>query len=111
MGLYVRKMWACIEAPMLRPRKIVTMSMSGLAAVSVSRFTTPLTLIRLPNMSMPMRGMTAGTIRAMMPPQMRGKRTSSVLEHFLTTFILMSLSFFDVIARMIGAWMMGTMDM
>ena len=96
---------------MLRPRKIVTMSMRELEAVSVSLFTTPLTLMRLPNMSMPIRGMTAGTIRAIIPPHMRGKRTSSVLEHFLTIFILMSLSLLLVIARMIGACMIGTMDM
>ena len=63
IDLAVRKVVACVEAPTVKPIRIVTMSMSGPFAVSAKRLVTVLSFSRLPKNNIPSSGRPDGTRR------------------------------------------------
>ena len=69
-----------MEAPTVRPIRIVITSISGPLAVSASLLVTPLSFKRLPKNSIPSRGIPEGTIRAVKRNPIIGKSIFSVDE-------------------------------
>ena len=86
------------------------MYISALEAVSASCLTTPLSLKRLPNMSIPTSGAVVGRISTTTTVTTIGKRIFSSLETGLNCSILTSLSFLVVKSFIIGGWIIGTSD-
>ena len=80
-------------------------------AVSCSCLTTPLSLKRLPSISMPMRGAVEGSMQHTTIVTITGNIILSRLETGLSCSILILRSFSVVSALMIGGWMIGTSDM
>ena len=101
-GFQLRKTCACIVAPTERPSKMVTMFIRECCAVSDSRFTTPHTRIKLPNINIPIRGATAGMRMMIKKVAMRGKKSFSLAETGRSCRILILRCSGVVIRRMIG---------
>ena len=108
--LILRNASALVDAPTEVPSKITTIYIRAFEAVSVSCFTTPHSLKRLPSISIPTSGAVVGSIRTTTSVTMIGKRIFSILVTGLSCGILTSLSFFVVRAFMIGGWITGTSD-
>ena len=102
---------AWVEAPTVRPMRVVTTSISGPRAVSARRLVTPDSLSKLPKKSMPSRGRPEGTMKAV---QMKPTIGKMIFSFWLTTRGLamrISLSFLVVSSSMIGFWITGTSAM
>ena len=107
----LRKTSAWVEAPTVRPIRVVTISMSGPPAVAARRLVTPLSFKRLPKKSMPSSGRPEGTMKAVQIKPTMGKM---IFSRWLTTrglFILISRSFLVVRSSMMGFWITGTRAM
>ena len=107
----VKNTSAWVEAPTVRPNNMVTMSMSGLAAVLARRFVTPLSFNRLPKNSIPKSGSADGLMKVVSNKPTIGKMTFSVLPTIRGSFIFIKRSSLVVSKRMIGGWMTGTKAM
>ena len=79
MELEVRNTEACVEAPTVRPKMMVTMSIKGLEAVFCKRFTTPDSLMILPKNSMPNSGRAVGLMKVVRMRPTMGNMIFSVL--------------------------------
>jgi len=90
---------------------MVTAFMRAFWAVSDSRSVTSDSRSRLPNISMPTRGVALGRRRTHSRSVTIGKRMRSVLETSRSCLISMRRSSLVVSARMIGGWMIGTSAM
>ena len=98
----VRNSDACVEAPTVIPRMMVTISVMALLAVLAKRVVTPLSRRRFPKNSMPSRGSPDGTKKHVrMSPKM-GNKIFSFCETLRAGFMRMSRSFLVVSNRMIG---------
>ena len=86
------------------------MYIRALEAVSVSCLTTPDSLNRLPNISIPTRGAVVGRIRHTTMVTIIGNRIFSSLVTGRSCSILIFLSFSVVRSFMIGGWIIGTRD-
>ena len=69
----LRNLSAWVEAPTVRPMRVVTTSISGPLAVSASLLVTPLSFRRLPKNSMPRSGRPEGTMKAVSRKPTTGK--------------------------------------
>ena len=85
--------------------------MGAFWAVSERRSTTMHSFIRLPSMSMEMRGAAEGRRRQQSMVMVMGKMTFSTLVTFLVVVMRTRRSFLVVSALMMGGWMMGTSAM
>ena len=74
----VRNSDACVEAPTVRPNRIVIVSINGPLAVLAKRRVTPLSFNRLPKNSIPSKGRPEGTRKHVSNKPMIGKITFSV---------------------------------
>jgi hypothetical protein len=102
---------ARIVEPTARPRKSVTTLASSFEDAPVSRSTTPDSFIRLPSMSMPMRGIAIGTRIPTTTVTTIGKTTRVRRDSFFRVWgMRMRRSPVVVSQRMIGGWMSGTSD-
>ena len=101
---------ADVDAPTEVPSRITTIYINALDAVSVSCFTTPDSLNRLPSISIPTRGAVVGRSRHTTIVTIIGKRIFSSLDTGRSCSILILRSFSVVKSFMIGGWMIGTSD-
>ena len=106
-----RNLSACSFEPTARPSMMVTILMSSLAAVLDRRSTTPHSLNRLPNISIPTSGVADGSSRAQIISTESGKTIFSIWRTGRSCFISISRSALVVSRRMIGGWIMGTSAM
>ena len=93
---------ALVVAPTEVPRRITTIYIMALEAVSVSWRTTPDSLNRLPSISIPTKGAVVGRIRHTTIVMMMGNRIFSSLETGRSCPILIFLSFSVVKSFMMG---------
>ena len=93
---------ALVVAPTDVPRMITTMYISALEAVSASCLTTPLSLKRLPSMSIPISGAVEGRISTTTIVTTIGKRIFSSFDTGRSCSILILRSFSVVRSFMIG---------
>ena len=107
----LRNASALVEAPTEVPKRMTTIYISALEAVSVSCLTTPDSLNRLPSISIPTKGAVEGRIRHTMVVTMIGNRIFSSLDTGLSCSILIFRSSSVVRSFMIGGWMIGTRAM
>ena len=105
-----KKASALVVAPTEVPSRITTIYISALDAVSISCLTTPDSLNRLPNISIPTRGAVVGRIMQTTMVTTIGKRIFSSLDTGRSWPILIFLSFSVVSNFIIGGWIMGTSD-
>ena len=98
----LRKFSALVEAPTDVPRRITTIYIRALEAVSVSCLTTPHSLKRLPSISMPTSGAVVGRIMHTTIVMTIGKRIFSSLVMGRSCSILILRCFSVVKAFMIG---------
>ena len=91
-----------IVAPTIKPRKIVTMLISGPLAVLLKRWVTPDSRIKLPNISMPMSGPLAGMKSTVRTQVAIGKTTTAVFETARACGMSISRSFCVVSSLIIG---------
>ncbi len=73
-----RNLSACVEAPTVRPIRMVMTSMSGPLAVSARRLVTPLSFNKFPKNSIPRSGRPEGTIKQVKRKPIIGKSIFSV---------------------------------
>ncbi len=104
----LRKLVAWVEAPTVRPMRIVTMSMSGPEAVLARRLVTPHSFSRLPKKSIPNRGRPEGTRKAVSRMHNSGKSTFSRWLTARGGRMRMRRSLGVVSRRMMGGWITGT---
>ena len=104
----VRNSEACVEAPTVRPNKMVMVSISGPLAVLAKRRVTPLSFNRLPKNSIPNKGKPEGTRKQVNNKPMMGNITFSVCDTTRGGFIRIRRSCFVVSRRMTGGWITGT---
>ena len=102
---------AWVEAPTVRPMRVVTTSMRGPRAVSARRRVTPLSFRRLPKKSMPSSGRPEGTMKAVMRKPAMGKMIFSFCDTVRGAGIRMRRSFLLVSRSMMGFWITGTRAM
>ena len=107
----LRNASALVVAPTEVPRRMTTMYIMALEAVSASCPTTPDSLNRLPSISIPTRGAVEGRIRHTTIVTMMGNRIFSSLETGRSCSILILRSLSVVSNFMIGGWIMGTRAM
>ncbi len=107
----VRNCEACVDAPTVMPRRMVTMSVSAFEAVFARRVVTPHSRSRLPKKSMPSRGRPEGTTKQVRSMPTMGKMIFSFWLTARAGFILMRRSFFVVNRRISGGWITGTRAM
>ena len=108
----LKKLLASIVAPMHKPSSKVTMLVISFSEALFKRSTQPLSLIKLPSMTVPINGAPLGArIEAKMVTT-TGKIILVVFEIgcFLAAPMTICLSLFVVSARMIGGWISGTKD-
>ena len=105
---HCRNWSAWVEAPTVRPIRMVTTSISGPLAVLARRLVTPDSLIRLPKKSIPSSGIPDGTMKAVSRKPMIGKSFFSTGETGRGGFMRIRRSFFVVSSRMIGGCITGT---
>ena len=86
------------------------MYIMALDAVSVSCLTTPDSLNRLPNISIPTRGAVVGRIRLTTIVTTMGNKIFSSLEIGRSCAIFILRSFSVVRSFIMGGWIMGTSD-
>ena len=108
MESHVRNSDACVDAPTVRPSRMVMVSISGPRAVSAKRRVTPLSFSRLPKKSIPNKGRPDGTRKQVSNRPMMGNITFSVWETLRGGAIRITRSFFVVSRRMMGGCMTGT---
>ena len=107
----LRNASALVVAPTEVPRRITTIYIMALDAVSASCPTTPDSLNRLPSISMPTRGAVDGSMRHTTMVTMMGNRIFSSLDTGRSCSILILRSCSVVKNFMIGGWMIGTKAM
>ena len=78
--LGLRKTSPWVDAPTVKPRKIVAVSMTDVLAVLARRSTTPDSFMMLPKKKGPSSGMEAGARKQQRNRATTGKISSSVLE-------------------------------
>ena len=98
-------------APTDKPKQIVQMYNNALEAVCTKFGTTPLSLIKLPNIKQPINGVHEGTMIQQTKVTIIGKRILSFLVASLGDSILICLSSFVVNKLIIGGKMIGTRAM
>ena len=104
----VRKTSACVEAPTVRPRIIVTISIRAFLEVSAKRRVTPLSFRIFPKKSIPNKGNALGEINVVSKRPIIGNSIFSSLVTDRGGFILITRSFLLVSSRIIGGWITGT---
>lgn len=97
-----RNLSACVDAPTVRPIRMVTTSIRGPRAVSASLLVTPLSFSRLPKNSIPSKGRPDGTINAVVRKPTTGKRIFSLVLTTRGLGIRIRRSLFVVSASIIG---------
>ena len=102
MDSLVRNTSACVEAPTVRPNKIVTISIKDVLAVFANLFVTPLSFNRLPKNNIPNSGRAPGEINVVRIKATMGNMIFSVLLTERGGFILITRSLFEVNNRIIG---------
>ena len=107
----LRKASALVVAPTEVPRRITTIYISALDAVSVSCLTTPDSRKRFPSINIPTNGAVVGRITHTTIVTMIGNRILSSLDTGLNCSILILRSFSVVRSFMIGGWITGTKAM
>ena len=108
--LTLRKASALVVAPTDVPSRITTIYIIAFEVVSVSCFTTPDSLKRLPSMSIPIRGAVVGRIIHTTRVTTMGKRIFSSFVTCLSCGIRTLRSFSVVSSFMKGGCMTGTRD-
>ena len=98
----LRNASALVVAPTLVPSKITTMYISALLAVSCNCLTTPDSLNKLPNISIPTNGAVVGKIITTTIVTTIGNKIFSNCETCLSCSILISRSFLVVNNFIIG---------
>ena len=78
MVSFVRNVDACVDAPTVIPRRIVTMSVNAFDAVLAKRLVTPHSRRRFPKKSIPSSGRPEGTTKHVRSIPMMGKRIFSL---------------------------------
>ena len=107
----VRNCEACVDAPTVIPRSIVTMSVSALEAVLARRVVTPHSRRRLPKNSIPSSGRPEGTTKHVRSMPTMGNMIFSFCDTARAGFIRIRRSFFVVNRRINGGWITGTRAM
>ena len=102
MDSLVRNTSACVEAPTVRPNKIVTISIREVRAVSANLFVTPLSFNRFPKNNIPNNGKAPGEIKVVKIKATIGKMIFSILLTERGGFILITRSLLEVNNRIIG---------
>src|SRR6478672_12636328 len=100
-------------APMQRPNNKVTILVISFSAALFSRSTQPLSRIKLPSMTMPIKGAPLGARIEAKIVTIIGNATFVAREIGCNFAAPMTIwRYFSVVnARMIGGWMSGTSDM
>ncbi len=98
----VRNVEACVEAPTVIPRRIVTTSVRALEAVFAKRLVTPHSLSRLPKKSMPSSGRPEGTTKQVSNIPTMGNMIFSLCATARAGFIFITRSCFVVSSLIIG---------
>ncbi len=103
-----KKASALAVAPTVVPKKIVTIFINAFCAVSDKRPTTPLSRRRLPNISIPIKGVASGKSKDTIIVTAIGKIIFSCLETGRSCSITTIRIFLVVKSRMMGGWIIGT---
>ena len=93
---------ACVDAPTVTPKRIVTISINFVRAVSASLSVLPDSLSKLPKNNIPNNGNALGDINVVNNNATTGKIIFSFCETALGGFILINRSFFEVNNFIIG---------
>jgi len=104
----VRNLDPSIVAPTATPKKIVTISIIAPPAVFFNLSVTPLSLIKFPNISIPIKGALDGTANEAIAPVSIGNIITAFLETGLASSISIFLSFLLVSSLKIGGCIIGT---
>jgi len=97
-----KKLAPSIVAPMVIPRKRVTILIKAPPAVLLSRSVTPVSVNRFPNINIPIRGAQVGTAREANTPVKMGNKMTAVFETGMAWGMSIARSFELVSILMIG---------
>ncbi len=103
-----RNWLACSLDPTDNPSKMVVMLQKSFCRVLDRRSATPDSLIRLPNVSAPIKGAASGSRKAQSSRSTSGKRIFSRLETGRSCVILILRSACVVSSFIMGGWIIGT---
>ena len=107
----VKNWLACNLEPTDSPSKMVTMLQNSFCRVLDKRSATPDSLIRLPNVSAPIKGAASGSRNAHSSSNVSGKRIFSRLVTGRSCCILILRSASVVSSFIMGGWIIGTSAM